>query len=94
MRLNSGLVFFKQTRGNFYLAGLAQLVEQLICNHQVVSSSLTAGSILNLVNSIIYEVFYFQVFAFEFFAWTFLGHFFSPSLTCFVSLRLHLFFRS
>ena len=26
-------------------AGLAQLVEQLICNHQVVSSSLTSGSI-------------------------------------------------
>lgn len=27
-------------------ASLAQLVEQLICNHQVVSSSLTAGSAL------------------------------------------------
>jgi hypothetical protein len=28
-------------------AGLAQLVEQLICNHQVTSSSLVAGSIGN-----------------------------------------------
>lgn len=27
------------------IAGLAQLVEQLICNHQVVSSSLTTGTI-------------------------------------------------
>ena len=29
-------------------AGIAQLVEQLICNHQVVSSSLTTGTILKL----------------------------------------------
>ena len=32
--------------GHFY-AGIAQLVEQLICNQQVVSSSPSAGSIVN-----------------------------------------------
>ena len=32
-------------------AGVAQLVEQLICNHQVVSSSLITGSILNPIHT-------------------------------------------
>lgn len=32
-------------QGEKWHAGLAQLVEQLICNHQVVSSSLITGSI-------------------------------------------------
>ncbi len=31
---------------SFHLAGLAQLVEQLICNHQVASSSPAAGTTL------------------------------------------------
>jgi hypothetical protein len=29
----------------YFYAGIAQLVEQLICNQQVVSSNLTAGSL-------------------------------------------------
>ena len=29
----------------FFFAGIAQLVEQLICNHQVPSSTLGAGTI-------------------------------------------------
>ena len=37
-------------------AGVAQLVEQLICNHQVVSSSLITGSILTLNNTTTYKV--------------------------------------
>gem|GEM_PF-6232937 len=36
-------------------ADVAQLVEQLICNHQVVSSNLIIGSSLNPVKTIIYE---------------------------------------
>src|SRR5439155_25961760 len=46
-------------------AGIAQLVEQLICNQQVVGSNPTAGS---LVDRRFYE------FA-ESLAWTLLGHF-------------------
>ena len=38
-------------------AGLAQLVEQLICNHQVVSSSLTSGSIINRLVTILKRFF-------------------------------------
>ena len=36
-------------------AGVAQLVEQLICNHQVVSSNLITGSIISLVTTILYK---------------------------------------
>ena len=32
-----------------FLAGIAQLVEQLICNHQVPSSTLGAGTILTFI---------------------------------------------
>ena len=34
----------KSHRRQFYYAGVAQLVEQLICNHQVVGSTPTAGT--------------------------------------------------
>ena len=46
-------------------AGIAQLVEQLICNQQVVGSNPTAGS---LVDRRFYEIA-------ESLAWTLLGHF-------------------
>ena len=38
-----------------HFAGVAQLVEQLICNHQVVSSSLITGSIVNISVIVTYE---------------------------------------
>ncbi len=35
-------------------AGLAQLVEQLICNHQVVGSNPTSGSIASLHHKVVF----------------------------------------
>ncbi len=43
----------RSSRTFYYQATLAQLVEQLICNHQVVSSTLTGGSILNPLKTMI-----------------------------------------
>ena len=43
----------RSSRTFYYQATLAQLVEQLICNHQVVSSTLTGGSILNPLKTIV-----------------------------------------
>ena len=58
-------------------AGIAQLVEQLICNQQVVGSNPTAGS---LVDRWFYEIA-------ESLAWTLLGHFCCSEATGFAVAR-------
>jgi hypothetical protein len=52
-KLSKVTVAFCRFRFNLLLfrAGIAQLVEQLICNQQVVGSNPTAGSLTNVVSS-------------------------------------------